>query len=99
MLEEFAKVAPHLANPLVLVGFVLLLVFGIHWTLIKSKILLPVPVEESSVLARIVLRYGFVIALLIIVAGFGFAAWKAYLETEERIAAVPKVDVNTIVDR
>ena len=91
MLDVFDKIAPHLANPLVLVGFVLLLFFGIHRALIRSKILPPVSAEESGVLVRIVLGYGFVIALLIILAGFGFAAWKAYLETA-------KVDVNAIVE-
>ena len=43
MLEAFSKIAPHLANPLVLVGFVLLLFFGVHRTLIRSGILRPVP--------------------------------------------------------
>ncbi len=42
MLEPFSNVAPHLANLLVLVGFVLLLFFGVHRTLIRSGILQPV---------------------------------------------------------
>jgi hypothetical protein len=34
----FQKIAPYLKHPLVLVGFVLLIFFGIHRTLIKSGI-------------------------------------------------------------
>ena len=92
MLEAFATIAPHLANPLVLVGFVLLLFFGVHRTLIRSGVLKPVSAAQSGVLIRVLLRYGFLIALLLIVAGFGFAAWKVW------IAAGPKVDVNAIVE-
>jgi tetratricopeptide (TPR) repeat protein len=91
-LDGFSEIAPHLANPLVLVGFVLLLFFGIHRTLIKSGILQPISASQSGTVVKILLRYGFLIALLLIVAGFGFAAWKAYL------AAAPKVDVNAIVE-
>ena len=98
MLEEFAKIAPHLANPLVLVGFVLLLSLGIYRTLIKSGLLRPVSARQSGVLIGRLVRYVFVIALLITIAGFGYAGLKAYLETEERIAAGPKVDVNAIVE-
>ncbi len=98
VLESFAKIAPHLDNPLVLVGFVLLLFFGVHRTLIKSGVLAPVSASQSGVLVKVLLNYGFLIALLLVVAGFGFAAWKAHLETKERIAAGPKVDVAAIVE-
>ncbi len=39
MLEGFAEIAPYLTDPLVLVGFVALLAFGVHWTLIKSGVI------------------------------------------------------------
>jgi hypothetical protein len=32
----FDKVAPYLTNPLVLVGFGLLLAYGIHWQLLPA---------------------------------------------------------------
>lgn len=38
-LAAFGEMASHLANPLVLIGLVLLLVFGVHRALIRSKIL------------------------------------------------------------
>jgi hypothetical protein len=75
---EFSKVAPYLTNPLVLIGFVLLLFFGIHWELIKSGILPPVSKVASTKIVRLLLNYGFIVALLLILSGFGLAAWKSH---------------------
>src|SRR4051794_3507051 len=96
-LDAFAKIAPYLANPLVLVGFALLLFFGIHRTLIKSGLLRPPSARDSSVIIRALLRHGFVIALVIILAGFVDAAVKAYFESQERVA-IAKVNVDALVD-
>lgn len=76
-INGFAKVAPFLTNPLVLVGFVLLLFFGVHRSLIKSGVLPPISKTASAKIVRLLLHYGFVIALLLILLGFGFATWKA----------------------
>ena len=70
-LTSFAKVAPFLKHPLVLVGFVLLLFFAIHRALIKSGIIPPLSKQAGGKVVQMLLRYGFVIALLIIVLGFG----------------------------
>jgi hypothetical protein len=78
---SFAQIAPYLTNPLVLIGFVLLLIFGVHKALIKSHILPPVSPTASNRIVRLLLHYGFVIALLLILCGFGFAAYKAYLDS------------------
>lgn len=78
---DFAKVAPYLTNPLVLIGFALLLFFGIHRTLIKSGILPPVSKTSSSTIVRLLLHYGFIVALLLILSGFGLTAWDSYLKT------------------
>lgn len=37
-MPDLSTVAPYLSNPLVLAGFALFLLFGIHRMLIKSKI-------------------------------------------------------------
>ena len=94
-LQYFEKVAPHLANPLVLVGFVLLLVLSIHRTLIKSKILQPVSKRASGQLVRLLLHYGFLIALTIIVAGFTFAFWKARVDADRPV--LTRIDTEAIV--
>ena len=88
----FENIAPHLVNPLVLIGFVLLLFFGIHSQLMKSGLLRQVNQKESSAIIRIFLRYGFWLALTLICAGFGFAAWKSYMEKEKaQIANLDKL--------
>jgi hypothetical protein len=67
---SFAQIAPYLTNPLVLVGFVLLLIFGVHKALIKSNILPPVSPTASNKIVRLILHYGFAIALLVLLLGF-----------------------------
>ena len=80
----FEKIAPHLAgSPLVLIGFVLLLAYGIHWQLMKSGLLRQVNQKDSSLIIRIILRYGFWLALTPLLAGFGLEAWKIYMEKEK----------------
>ena len=69
-LKAFAAIVPYLTHPLALVGFVLLLVFGIHRSLIRSGVIPPVSPHVGGRLLQSLLRYGFVIALCVIVLGF-----------------------------
>jgi len=70
----FEKIAPHLANPLVLVGFVLMLAYGIHWQLMKSGLLSKVDKKDSGLIIRLFLHYGFRLALTLLAASFGLLA-------------------------
>ncbi len=70
----FAGIVPYLTNPLSLVGYVLFLFFGIHRALIKAKIIPPVGPTTGGKIVQSLLRYGFVIALVVIVLGFLLAA-------------------------
>lgn len=67
----FEKVAPYLQDPLVLIGFVLLLMFGMARMLIKSRLLTPVSGAKSYRVIQTVLLYGLVLALAVIGLGFG----------------------------
>ena len=67
---EFAEIAPYLKHPLVLVGFLLLLFFGVQWALIKSGIIQPLGPRQGNRVVHALLRYGFIIAALIIILGF-----------------------------
>jgi hypothetical protein len=69
----FSKVAPYLVNPLVLVGFCLFLFFGTHWALIKTGLLVPLSQRQSSTVIRLFLKYGFWVAILMLVLGFAYA--------------------------
>ena len=70
----FAAVAPYLTNPLSLVGYVLFLFFGIHRGLIKAGILPPVTQRTGGKIVQLLLKCGFILALVVIVVGFGLAA-------------------------
>jgi len=77
-LQSFTKIAPFLTNPLVLVGFVLMLFFGIHRSLMKSGIIPPLSARFANKVLQTTLRYGFVIALVVIVRGFSWAFFVIY---------------------
>lgn len=75
-LKGFADIAPFLRHPLVLGGFALLLFFGIHRHLIKSGLIPPLTQRTGSRVIQTILRYGFVIALVVIVLGFALEFYK-----------------------
>ncbi|MGH8473780.1 MAG: tetratricopeptide repeat protein, partial [Gammaproteobacteria bacterium] len=85
-LAAFGEMASHLANPLVLIGLALLLFFGVHRALLRSKVLSPIDRETSGIIVQSLLRYGFWIAALLIVLGIGYAAYKTHRETQPAIA-------------
>ncbi|SEP43812.1 tetratricopeptide repeat protein [Nitrosovibrio sp. Nv6] len=76
----FKEIAPYLTNPLVLVGFVLVLFFGIHRLLLKAGILPPLTPHTGGKVVQTFLRYGFVIALVVIALGSVYAFYQAYLQ-------------------
>ncbi len=67
---EFTAIAPYLTNPLSLVGYVLFLFFGVHRALIRSEIIPPVGPTTGGRIVQSILRYGLVIALVVMVLGF-----------------------------
>lgn len=69
--SAFEKIAPYLKHPLVLVGFVLFLFFGVHRQLIESRIIQPLDPKASSAVVLAILEYGFWIALAVIMLGIG----------------------------
>ncbi len=75
-MQGFAEYARYLQHPLTLIGFVLLLVFGIHRALLRSGIIPPVSAQHGSRIVQLLLRYGFIIALVTIVLGFGLEFFK-----------------------
>jgi hypothetical protein len=66
----FAKIAQYLTHPLVLIGFVLMLVFGTYKQLIKSGLLAQTSKAESSKIIKLMLQYGFWLGLIIVLTGF-----------------------------
>jgi len=77
-IAQFSRIAPYLGNPFVVVGFCLFLFFGIHQALLKAGLLVPLSQRQSSAIVRLILNHGFSVAILVIVFGFAFGAYRAY---------------------
>lgn len=82
---SFEKVAPYLKDPLVLVGFVLLLFFALARALIRSWLLTPITGAKSYRILQIVLAYGFVLGIVVVLLGFGLK-YRELSEAEQRSA-------------
>lgn len=75
---SFETIAPFLSNPLVLIGFGVLLFFGVLQVLTRSKILPPLAQRTAGDLLRRFLRYGFTLAILVVSLGFTLEGFKVY---------------------
>lgn len=82
---SFDKIAPYLKDPLVLIGFTLLLFFGIARAIIRSGLLRPVTGAKSYRVLQTVLLYGFLLGVLVIALGFGLK-YRELSEADQRNA-------------
>src|ERR1700722_1049109 len=89
---DFAKVAPFLTHPLVLVGFALMLFFGVLKALLKAGIVPQLTQATGGVVIKTLFRYGFIIALTITLLGFGFEGYKTYLKNAGDPDVVSKIN-------
>jgi hypothetical protein len=62
----------------VLIGFGLVLFFGIYRALLKAGLLTSLSQRQSSAVLRLILKYGFSVAISLVVLGFAYAGWQAY---------------------
>jgi len=67
---SFEKIAPFLSDPLILIGFFVFLAFLIARLIIRSGLIPVLGSGEGFTILRIILRYGFILGLVIIVLGF-----------------------------
>src|SRR5580698_2714412 len=86
---EFRTIAPFLTHPLVVVGYVLLLFFGLLRALLKEKIIPPLTPQTGGRVVQVLLKYGFVIALVTILLGFLIEGYRMYLRTSGDVASKP----------
>lgn len=87
-LELFGKIAPYLENPLVLVGFVLFLFFGIHRVLIKSQIIPPLSKIHAHKVVLAILKYGFIASIIVVILGFAYGIVKSTMNDLSEIAVI-----------
>lgn len=78
MNPDFSKIAPFLTHPLVLVGFVLFMLFGLFNALVKAKLIPTVTKEAGAGILHVILNYGFLIALITVLLGFMLQGIKTY---------------------
>ena len=79
---KFEKIAPFLSNPLVLIGFVLMILFGVYSQLLEAKIIPTLTQEQGSAIVSSLLNYGFWLVLLVVVFGFSLMFYRTYLKTK-----------------
>jgi hypothetical protein len=77
-LKGFARVAPYLSDPLVLVGFALLLLFLLFRSLIGSGLIPVLEQDASGRLFQSIADYGFYAIALVIVLGFAHAHFRRH---------------------
>ena len=85
---ELSAWAQYLKDPLVLVGFVIMLAAGIIITLLKSKIISTLARASSERLIRIVMTGVFIIGIIVVVLGLGLAFWKASEEDNKSTKSI-----------
>jgi hypothetical protein len=68
---NFERIAPYLQDPLVLVGFIFFVASLTGRQLLRSGIIQPLPPRPGFRILRLLLSYGFVLALVVILLGFG----------------------------
>lgn len=91
---EFEKIAEFLKHPLILIGFVLMMVFSIHKQILKSGILPKLNQEQGGVVVTLLLRYGFWLGVLIMLLGFSLQFYKIYAAKPPANNAVNSPQIN-----
>jgi hypothetical protein len=98
-LSEFGKIAEFIRHPLVLVGFVVMLVFSIHKLILKAKLLKELNQQQSNFVVVLLLRYGFWLGVLIMLLGFGLQFYQAYAEIKKETKAAEIESIKKTVER
>ena len=99
------RLFPYFEHPLVLVGAVLFTVFGIFRLLLNSGILLPPARKEVAPILHKMLNFGFTLAFIATLSGFGLEYWKTYKQIDrikqakQSIAAEILINISSLDER
>jgi len=85
---DFARLAPYLQDPLVLVGFVVFLFFSFSRFILKRGIVPPLTKNLGYRLVQTILFYGFTFGLLIVFFGFGLKYRELSTADQQRAVAL-----------
>ena len=89
---DFGEVATYLEHPLILVGFSLFLFFSFARFLISKGVIPPLPPGPGADVLMAVLRYAFVLSILVILLGFGLRYRELSHEEEMRVVRMLSVE-------
>ena len=81
-MDNFDKIAQYLKHPLVLMGFVLMLIFGVHDKLLEKGIIPTLSADQGSVVVQLMLGYGFWLGVLVVILGFVWQFYKTYIDAD-----------------
>lgn len=82
LIAGFDKIAKFLKHPLVLIGFVLMLIFSTYNKLIDKGIIPTLTTQDGSIIVQLILSYGFWLGVLIMLLGFGLQFYRVYSDKE-----------------
>lgn len=80
-MDGFPKVAPYLTDPLVLIGFALFVTTGLMKVVLSTNgggLLRPLNGRQSAQIIQSMMRYLFILAVLITLLGFGLKGYQDY---------------------
>jgi hypothetical protein len=80
-MPSFEKIAPFLTNPLVLVGFVIFLFYGLLRIILRAGIIPQLAQTTGGQVIKSFLRYSFIVAIIAIILGFAIEAYKTFVGT------------------
>jgi hypothetical protein len=93
----FDKVAPALTHPLVLIGFAVMLFFGVLRVMTSAGILPKVSRGAAGEVLRSIIKYGFILAIAVVIMGFSLEIFKVSKSTPHKSEPSPKQQATSTV--
>ncbi|VAW48347.1 hypothetical protein MNBD_GAMMA02-994 [hydrothermal vent metagenome] len=90
----FSSVLPYFTDPLIWIGFILLLVFLLTRYFLNNDIITELPAWLDAELPRRVLKHGFVVGLLVIVLGIGLKYHELSEAEQSHAINLVKTEIN-----
>jgi hypothetical protein len=75
---QFSKIVAYLNNPYALIGLLLIVVLGLLQILLRKNFLPKLSQSQASPIIRLIVKSGFRLSVLIVVAAIGYAVFRVY---------------------
>lgn len=77
--EQILKALPSLSNPYALAGYLVVAIIWLAYFLSKARVFSRLSAGQTSGVVRFILRRAFQLSVVVVVLGFGYAAYRAHL--------------------